>query len=189
MALNLNGLRLSETLLPAIFSSTTARAKRALLVFTATQKIAGRRVLRYRCGRSGSATCSAVPPVPHQAGKWVSGNNQMETIMALSLGTVTRRDTGGFEGNFTMMTGATRISILPNEEKETEKHPDFRVYANGGGEIGAGWVRTAKGSGNLYVSLTFAHPAIGPSRVFANLTPAHDGEDENKLAILWSPKN
>jgi len=48
--------------------------------------------------------------------------------MAQSLGTVTKRDSGGFEGTLAMMTLTTRITIVPNDAKENERQPDFRIY-------------------------------------------------------------
>ena len=113
--------------------------------------------------------------------------------MAQSLGTVTKRDNGGFEGTLAMMTLNTRITIVPNETKENERQPDFRIYAARGGEIGpeigGGWTRVGKNSGKEYISLTFAHPALGPARVFANLARAAGQDDESVLAILWNPQN
>jgi len=109
--------------------------------------------------------------------------------MAQSIGTVTKRDNGGFEGTLAMMTLNTRITIVPNEAKENDRQPDYRIYAAKGGEIGGGWNRVGKNSGKSYISLTFAHPAFGPARVFANLGRAAGQDDESVLAILWNPKD
>ena len=113
--------------------------------------------------------------------------------MAQALGTVTKREDGSFEGALAMMTFTTKINIVPNQAKETERQPDFRIYAasssgNRGPEIGGGWNRTGKNSGNPYVSLTFAHPAFGEKRIFANLAPS-SGTDDGTLAILWNPQS
>jgi uncharacterized protein (DUF736 family) len=108
--------------------------------------------------------------------------------MAQSLGTVTKRESGGFEGTLAMMTDKTRITILPNEAKETEKQPDFRIYAANGAEIGGGWNRVSKRSGRDFVSLTFAHPAFGPAKFHANLAKAAGQDDEDVRAILWNPQ-
>ena len=109
--------------------------------------------------------------------------------MAQSLGTVTKRANGGYEGTLAMMTLNTKITIVPNEAKENERQPDFRIYASRGNEIGGGWNRVGKNSGKPYVSLTFAHPAFGDKRVFANLARAAGHESEDTLAILWNPQN
>ena len=107
--------------------------------------------------------------------------------MAQSIGTVTKRENGGYEGTLAMMTLSTKITIVPNEGKENDRQPDFRIYAAKGAEIGGGWNRVGKNSGKPYISLTFAHPSLGERRVFANLARAA-GEDENVLAILWNPQ-
>lgn len=108
--------------------------------------------------------------------------------MAQSLGTVTKREDGGFEGALAMMILNTRITIVPNEAKENDRQPDYRIYAARGGEIGGGWNRVGKNSGKEYISLSFAHPAFGEKRVFANLARAAGQDDEDVLAILWNPK-
>jgi uncharacterized protein (DUF736 family) len=114
--------------------------------------------------------------------------------MAQSLGTVTKRDNGGFEGTLAMMTLTTRITIVPNEAKENDRQPDFRIYAANsggrrGGEIGGGWNRVGKNSGKEYISLTFAHPAFGSAKLFANLARAAGQDNDDVLAILWNPQN
>lgn len=109
--------------------------------------------------------------------------------MAQTLGTVTKRDGGGYEGTLAMMTLNTKITIVPNEAKENERQPDFRIYATRGAEIGGGWNRIGKISGKPYISLTLAHPAFGDKRVFANLARAAGSDNENTLAILWNPQN
>jgi uncharacterized protein (DUF736 family) len=108
--------------------------------------------------------------------------------MAQSIGTVKKREDGGFEGTLAMMTLSTKISIVPNETKENDRQPDFRIYAAKGNEIGGGWNRVGKNSGKPYVSITLAHPAFGEKRAFANLARAA-GEDEETLAILWNPRD
>lgn len=109
--------------------------------------------------------------------------------MAQSLGTVTKRENGGYEGTLSMMTLTTKITIAPNEAKENDRQPDYRIYAAKGGEIGGGWKRTGKNSGKPYVSVTLAHPAFGPGRIFANLARAAGAENDETLAILWNPQS
>lgn len=109
--------------------------------------------------------------------------------MAQSLGTVTKQEDGSFEGTLSMMTLNTKIAIAPNNTKEHDRQPDFRIFAAKGGEIGGGWKRFGKASGKPYISLTFAHPAFGESRIFANLAPAAGVDNENVLGVLWNPQN
>lgn len=107
--------------------------------------------------------------------------------MAQALGYVTERENGDFEGVISLGLN-TKIRIVPNDAKESEKQPDFRVFLADGGEIGGGWNRIGKASGNPYLSLTLAHPMIGPRRVFANLGRAA-GRTNGEFAILWNPRD
>ena len=107
--------------------------------------------------------------------------------MAQALGYVTQTEDGNFVGKLGMGLN-TRIDIVANDNKQTDKQPDFRVYAKDGGEIGGGWTRTGKTSGKDYISLTLAHPMIGPRKVYANLGQANGGS-KDEFVILWNPQN
>lgn len=109
--------------------------------------------------------------------------------MAQALGYVTQTDTGGFEGTLATMSLRKRIRILPNAAKETAAQPDFRIYTEDRVEIGGGWHRVGKTSGNAYVSLTFAAPEFGPAKVYANLGRAAGQDDAGVMAILWNPQD
>ena len=107
--------------------------------------------------------------------------------MAQALGYVTKNQNGAFEGTLSMMSLKKKISIQPNRAKESDAQPDFRVYTEDRVEIGGGWNRTGKVSGNAYVSLTFAAPEFGPHKIYANLGRAAGQDDEDVMAILWNP--
>ncbi|WP_438727866.1 DUF736 domain-containing protein [Parasphingorhabdus sp. DH2-15] len=107
--------------------------------------------------------------------------------MAQALGYVSQNKNGNFEGVLSMGLN-TRVRIAPNNAKETDKQPDFRVYAGNHGEIGGGWTRIGKSSGKEYISLTLAHPMIGPHKVYANLGRVKDTNGD-EFAILWNPKD
>ena len=108
--------------------------------------------------------------------------------MAQALGYVTKTETGGYEGTLAMVTLKKRIRILPNRAKENDAQPDFRVYTEDRVEIGGGWNRVGKSSGNPYVSLTFSAPELGPNKIYANLGRAAGQDDPDAMAILWSPR-
>lgn len=107
--------------------------------------------------------------------------------MAQALGYVTQTDQGGFEGTLATMSLKKRIRILPNTEKQTDAQPDYRIYTEDRVEIGGGWNRVGRNSGREYVSLTFAAPEFGPSKVYANLGRAAGQNDDDIMAILWNP--
>ncbi len=109
--------------------------------------------------------------------------------MAQALGYVTKTDKGGFEGTLATMSLKKRIEIVPNGSKESDAQPDFRVFTEDCVEIGGGWNRVGKVSGNEYVSLTFAAPEFGPAKIYANLGRAAGQNDQSVVAILWNPMN
>lgn len=109
--------------------------------------------------------------------------------MAQALGYVTKNETGGYEGTLATMSLKKRIRIVPNQTKETDAQPDFRVYTEDRIEVGGGWNRTGKVSGNEYISLTFAAPEFGPNKIYANLGRAAGQDDERVMAILWNPRD
>jgi len=107
--------------------------------------------------------------------------------MAQALGYVTKAEDGNFAGRISMGIN-TKIEIVANDAKETDSQPDFRVFSTRLGEIGGGWNRIGETSKKPYISLTLAHPMIGPRKVYANLGAAHGGED-NEFAVLWNPQD
>lgn len=107
--------------------------------------------------------------------------------MAQALGYVTKNETGGYEGTLATMSLKKRIHILPNEAKENDMQPDFRVFTEDRIEIGGGWNRIGKASGNSYISLTFSAPELGLNKIYANLGRAAGQEDPQVMAILWNP--
>ena len=108
--------------------------------------------------------------------------------MAQALGYVTKTDDDTFKGEINMMSLRKSIEIVPNPTKEDDRQPDFRVYTEDRVEIGGGWNRVGRRSGKPYVSLTFAHPELGCSKLYANLGRAAGQDDEDVLAILWNPE-
>jgi uncharacterized protein (DUF736 family) len=114
--------------------------------------------------------------------------NKGDEKMAQAIGYVTETE-NGFTGQLAMMSLKKRITILPNSKKENDRQPDFRVYTEDKVEIGGGWNRVGKVSGNPYISLTFAAPEFGSRKIYANLGPASGQEKEGVSAILWNPED
>ena len=75
------------------------------------------------------------------------------------------------------------------ELQESDAQPDFRILTEDRVEIGGGGNRVGKTSGNAYISLTFAAPEFGSSKIYANLGRAAGQDDDNTLAILWNPSD
>lgn len=107
--------------------------------------------------------------------------------MAQTLGSVTKQG-NQFEGFLNMLSIRSRIRILPNEHKSSAGAPDYRVYAEGGVEIGGVWERVSKRTGKPYLSLTLSAPEFGPHKIYASLAQSGD-EDSETYLILWNPRS
>ena len=110
----------------------------------------------------------------------------METNIP-AIGHVTKEN-DAYHGELRTLAFRAPIDILPNTAKKGGKQPDFRVFSKAT-EIGAGWIKRAKSSGEDYVSLSLADPAFGPKKLYANLGPAADQDDPLVFAVLWNPTN
>ncbi|WP_176591866.1 DUF736 domain-containing protein [Sphingobium sp. EM0848] len=102
-----------------------------------------------------------------------------------AIGYVTRNG-NGFKGQLRTLSIRTDVEIIPNNRKNGNSQPDYRVMASGV-EIGAGWIRISETSGKDYVSLSLAAPEFGPRRLYANLGRAAGQDDDDAFAIIWNP--
>ena len=94
--------------------------------------------------------------------------------------------TNSYEGALATIGLNAPIKISPNHAKKPgSKQPDFVVHS-GRADVGAGWVKTGKTSGQDYVSLSLASPALGRRSVYANLGPAAGQDDDSVFAVIWN---
>ena len=95
------------------------------------------------------------------------------------------RTAKGYEGIIETATLDIRISIVPAEQSDADKAPDWRVHRGDGGEgpeIGAGWKRTGERAGD-YISLVIDDPALShPIR--ANMF--RDDDDGTSWSLHWN---
>ena len=105
-----------------------------------------------------------------------------------AIGFVTKQQDGNFKGQLKTLSFKAPIDILLNPSKSGDTQPDYRVYS-AGVEIGAGWRKTGKTSGEDYVSLGLADPAFGPKKLYAKISAEAAGQDddENLYAVIWDP--
>ena len=105
-----------------------------------------------------------------------------------TIGTVTKRDDGRYEGELRTLTLRADIAILPVGDKMADNQPDYRVGSQGI-EVGAGWTKKGNTSGKEYVSLSIAAPEFGSKTLYANLGRAAGQSDPNIYALIWSPQD
>ena len=60
-----------------------------------------------------------------------------------TIGSVTKREDGRYEGELKTLTVRAAITLLPVGNKASPSQPDYRVVSEGT-EIGAGWIRTGR---------------------------------------------
>ena len=111
--------------------------------------------------------------------------------MAITLGTFTKQQDGSFSGTIRTLNVTATLTIAP-AAKQSDKSPDFRIYAGNGQryEVGAGWSQIAKQSNETYLNLRIGAPEFGPNWLRARLvkleTPQEDGATH---MALWEPRD
>jgi uncharacterized protein (DUF736 family) len=105
-----------------------------------------------------------------------------------TIGSVTKREDGSYEGELKTLSVRAEISILPVGDKSSPNQPDYRVVSQGI-EIGGGWNRTGQTSGKEYVSLSISAPELGARTLYANLGRAAGQSDPDVYALIWNPQD
>lgn len=104
--------------------------------------------------------------------------------MATTIASLTQKADGTLEGIFATIRVNAPIAIVPNTNKASDEAPDYRIlHRKSGFEIGAGWNRISRQTGEEYLSVKLEAPEIGV--IFGNLAPAPGGE-ANRKVILWN---
>ena len=101
-----------------------------------------------------------------------------------TIATLTQKN-DGFEGTLTTLSITAAIAIIPNAGKAKDNEPDYRIISRKNGfELGAGWNRTSKSTGEIYISVSLSAPEFGT--IYGNVAQAR-GEDPTKKVIIWNP--
>lgn len=104
--------------------------------------------------------------------------------MATTIATLTEKG-DAFEGTLHTLALNVPIALIPNAAKMKDMEPDYRIVSRRNGfELGGGWKRTGKTSGEEYISVSIAAPEIG--LIYGNIAPAPGGDPAKKV-ILWNP--
>jgi uncharacterized protein (DUF736 family) len=105
-----------------------------------------------------------------------------ETTMA-TIGSFTKSsDSSSYVGTLKTVALNIKAKIAP-AEKDSDKAPDYRIYA-GAIACGAAWKKTSN-AGRDYLSVKLDDPSF-PAPIFASLV-AVEGKDE--FALIWSRRN
>lgn len=104
-----------------------------------------------------------------------------------TIATLTVKQDGSLEGTLATLNVTAPIAVLPNTRKTKDSEPDFRIISRRNGfELGAGWNRISKNTGEEYVSVSLSAPEFGT--IYGNVAPA-PGDDRSKKVIIWNSPN
>lgn len=99
-----------------------------------------------------------------------------------TIGTFTATTDGGWEGRIRTLTINVRAKFIPNDNRESDRSPVFRIMA-GRSELGAAWVQQTKDENpREYLSVQIDDPSL-PEPISAAMFPARKGEEAH---LVWS---
>ena len=102
-----------------------------------------------------------------------------------TIATLTKKSDGNFEGTLATLSVSAPIALIPNARKAKENEPDYRIISRKNGfELGAGWNRISRNTGEEYISISLSAPEFGT--IYGNVAPA-PGDDPAKKVIIWNP--
>lgn len=99
-----------------------------------------------------------------------------------TIGTFTPSKDGGWVGRIRTLTVNSRVRFVPNDNRNNDQAPDYRIYA-GASEIGAAWRdrRSNDRAGN-YLHVRLDDPSLSQPFNGAMITAA----DGNSARLVWS---
>lgn len=99
----------------------------------------------------------------------------------VTIGTFTKTKEGGYVGTIRTLTVNVKTRFVPNDNRENDKAPTFRVFA-GSAELGAAWQAKSKGEdGREYLSVKLDDPSF-PEPIYAALFDDNEGGAQ----LAWS---
>ena len=105
-----------------------------------------------------------------------------------TIATLTLKSDGSLEGTLATLSVSAQIAVVKNARKVKDSEPDYRVINRKNGcELGGGWNRISKNTGEEYVSVSLAAPEFNGT-IYGNIAPA-PGDDDTKRVIIWNPAN
>ena len=110
--------------------------------------------------------------------------------MSNKLANLTQNENGTFTGTLRTMNVTTKITVTPISNPSSDgKHPDYRITANSGYEIGAAWKRKSETTDSEYLSVKIAAPEFGAAPIYSNIITLDEiGEDGTTHLMLWSAR-
>lgn len=85
---------------------------------------------------------------------------------------------GGWSGTIRTLTIDAKLRFVPNDNRDSERAPAFKLYV-GRSEVGAAW--RERGGKKEYLSVRLDDPVLA-APVHAALFPAEDGQEAH---LVW----
>ena len=95
-----------------------------------------------------------------------------------TIGAFTKQGDGSYAGAIKTLSLNVKQAQMRPVEKESDKAPDYRIFA-GGVEFGAAWKKTSRENRD-YLSVKLDDPSF-PAPILANLVDAEEG-----YSLIWS---
>jgi uncharacterized protein (DUF736 family) len=101
-----------------------------------------------------------------------------------TIATFTVKADGELEGTLATLNVTAPIALAPNS-KAKDNEPDYRILSRKNSfELGAGWNRISKNTGEEYISVSLSAPEFGT--IYGDVAPA-PGDDPTKKVTIWNP--
>ena len=102
-----------------------------------------------------------------------------------SIGCVTKRDDGSYDGYLATLSIRENIAFVLNR-KTKDCQPDFFIMV-GDIEVGTAWYKRDETSGTDYLSVLLTAPEFGNQVIHATLVCATESSYKNEFKIVWNP--
>lgn len=98
------------------------------------------------------------------------------------IGTFTPTKDGGWNGAIRTLTIDIKARFVPNDNRENDRAPAFRIFT-GRSELGAAWTQRTKGEdARDYLSVQIDDPSL-PEPISAAMFPLREGEEAQ---LVWT---
>jgi uncharacterized protein (DUF736 family) len=98
------------------------------------------------------------------------------------IGTFTPTKDGGWNGAIRTLTIDVKARFVPNDNRENDRAPAFRIFA-GHSELGAAWTKRSNGENPRdYLSVLIDDPSL-PEPISAAMFHGKDGEEAQ---LVWN---
>jgi uncharacterized protein (DUF736 family) len=100
------------------------------------------------------------------------------------IGTFSKAKSGGWEGKIRMLSAVLNARFVPNDNRESDAAPNFRILSDHS-ELGAAWVRRSNNESQEYLSVQLDDPTF-ERPISAALFYGENGEGAH---LVWNRRS